>query len=151
MVMILLVVASILWLVIEHTVFGRYLRATGSNKEAARLAGVPVQFETFMAFVIGGVIASFAGVMFAALQGAAPVDSSAGFLLPAFAAAFLSTVVFSAGQFTVWGTILGGTFLSWVAFGLILGGLPFTWTDVVNGAVLLGAVSLSTYRNRKRT
>lgn len=146
---VLIGVAFVLWVVVNHTVFGRHLRATGSNPEAARLAGVPVRRQTISAFVIGGVIAAFAGIVFSAAQGSAAVDSAVGFLLPGFAAAFLSTVVFSAGAFTVWGTILGGTFLNWVALGLILGGLDFTWTDVVNGIVLLAAVSISTIRHRR--
>lgn len=141
-------VATILWALIEHTVYGRNLRATGSNKTAARLAGVPIRMQTITAFVLGGVIAAFAGVVFASIQGSAPVDSAVGFLLPGFAAAFLSTVIFSSGSFTVWGTVLGGTFLSWVALGLVLGGLAFTWTAVVNGVVLLVAVSISTFRSR---
>ena len=87
-------------------------------------------------------------MLLAAGQGSAPVDAAAGFLLPAFAAAFLSTVVFSNGQFTVWGTLIGGTFLVWVSQGLIIGGLPFTWTNVVNGAVLIAAVAVSTVLRR---
>ena len=150
-IMVVLVVALVSWVVINHTVFGRHLRAIGSNPDAARLAGVPVRRRTIAAFMTGGLIAAFAGVVFASAQGSAAVDSAAGFLLPGFAAAFLSTVVFSSGAFTVWGTVIGGTFLNWVALGLILGGLNFTWTDVVNGIVLLVAVSLSTYRRRRST
>ena len=73
---------------------------------------------------------------------------ASGYLLPAFAAAFLSTVVLSSGRFKVWGTLIGGTFLVWVSQGLIVGGLAFTWTSVVNGAVLIAAVALSTVFRR---
>ncbi len=84
-------------------------------------------------------------------QGSASPDVAVGFLLPAFAAAFLSTVVLSTGRFTVWGAIIGGTFLVWISQGLIVGGLPFTWTDVVNGVVLVIAVALSTVFFRRTT
>ena len=147
----LLVIALIVWVLLSHTTFGRYLHATGSNAEAARLAGVNPGKETIKAFVLGGLLAAVAGIFLAANQGSASPDVAVGFLLPAFAAAFLSTVVLSNGRFTVWGALVGGTFLVWVSQGLIVGGLPFTWTDVVNGVVLVIAVALSTVFFRRTT
>jgi ribose/xylose/arabinose/galactoside ABC-type transport system permease subunit len=141
---VLLAIGLIMWVLLAHTTYGRYLHATGYNPEAARLAGVDPGRETIKAFVIGGVLA-------AANQGSASPDVATGFLLPAFAAAFLSTVVLSTGKFTVWGALIGGTFLVWVGQGLIVGGLAFTWTDVVNGVVLVIAVALSTVFFRRRT
>ncbi|MCU1676516.1 MAG: transporter permease [Frankiales bacterium] len=146
---ILLAVALLVWLLFTRTTYGRYLHATGSNPEAARLAGVNPEKETIKAFVIGGVLAAFAGIILAANQGSASPDAGTGFLLPAFAAAFLSTVVLSTGRFTVWGALIGGTFLVWVSQGLIVGGLAFTYTDVVNGVVLVLAVALSTTLGRR--
>ncbi|SNQ45933.1 putative multiple sugar transport system permease protein [Frankia canadensis] len=140
----LLVVATAMWVLLELTAFGRGLKASGANPEAARLAGIHTRRHVLGAFVLGGVLAALAGVILAATQGSVAPDLAGAFLLPAFAAAFLSTVVFSAGAFTVWGTVIGGVFVVWVGQGLIVGGLPNTWTDIVNGAVLLIAVSLST-------
>ena len=148
---VLLLIAFVIWVMLGFTTFGRYLHATGSNAEAARLAGVDPGKETIKAFVLGGLLAATAGIVLAANQGSASPDVAVGFLLPAFAAAFLSTVVLSNGRFTVWGAIIGGTFLVWVSQGLIVGGLPFTWTDVVNGVVLVIAVALSTVFFRRTT
>lgn len=147
----LLLIALVIWVLLGFTTFGRYLHATGSNAEAARLAGVDPGKETVKAFVLGGLLAALAGVFLAANQGSASPGVAVGFLLPAFAAAFLSTVVLSTGRFTVWGAIIGGTFLVWISQGLIVGGLPFTWTDVVNGVVLIIAVALSTVFFRRTT
>ncbi|WP_181781467.1 ABC transporter permease [Pseudonocardia pini] len=144
LVVLLVGVASVLWLLLELTTFGRGLKATGANPEAARLAGIGTRRHVVGAFMIGGLLSALAGVALAATQGTVAPDIAGAFLLPAFAAAFLSTVVFSSGPFTVWGTVAGGIFVVWVGQGLITGGLPATWTDVVNGAVLLVAVALST-------
>lgn len=146
---VLLIIGLILWVVLRYTTYGRYLHATGANAEAARLAGVKTDKETVIAFVIGGLLAACAGVLLAANQGAASPGIGTGFLLPAFAAAFLGTVIMSVGKFHVWGTLIGGTFLLWVTQGLIVGGLPFTWTDVVNGTVLVAAVAVSTVFRRR--
>jgi ribose/xylose/arabinose/galactoside ABC-type transport system permease subunit len=150
LVALLFLIAAVLWVLLNQTPYGRNLKATGSNAAAARLAGVHTRNVTIVAFAIGGVLASLAGITLAALNDSAAPGVAVDFLLPAFAAAFLSTVLFSRGAFTVWGTITGGVFIVWVAEGLILGGLPYTWTDVVNGVVLVSAVALSTtFRSRE--
>lgn len=146
---VLLIIGLILWVLLRYTTYGRYLYATGANPEAARLAGVKTNRETILAFVIGGLLAATAGVLLAANQGAASPGIGTGFLLPAFAAAFLGTVIMSTGKFHVWGTLIGGTFLVWVTQGLIVGGVPFTWTDVINGTVLVAAVAVSTIFRRR--
>lgn len=146
---VLIIIGLILWVVLRYTTYGRYLYATGANPEAARLAGVKTDRETITAFIVGGVLAATAGVILAANQGAASPDIGTGFLLPAFAAAFLGTVIMSTGRFHVWGTLIGGTFLVWVTQGLIVGGVPFTWTDVINGVVLVAAVAVSTIFRRR--
>jgi len=146
----LIAVALALWTMLSFTMFGRHLRATGSNPVAARLSGVDPDRETIKAFIIGGMLAALAGIVLAANQGSASPNIAGPYLLPAFAAAFLSTVILSNGQFQVWGTLIGGMFLVWVNQGLILGGLPFTWTEIVSGLVLVSAVSLSTVFRRTR-
>ena len=148
-VLVMLIAAGVVWLLMDRTTFGRNLRAVGSNREAARLAGVPVSREIIKGFVLGGVLSALAGVVLAANQGSASPSAAGAFLLPAFAAAFLSTVVFSTGRFTVLGTVIGGTFVVWTSIGLVIGGVSQTWTNVINGIVLIVAVALSTYARRQ--
>jgi ribose/xylose/arabinose/galactoside ABC-type transport system permease subunit len=149
-IVILFVAAFVLWAIIRYLVFGRSLHAVGSNPLAARLSGVSVVRNTAVAFVLSAVLSALAGIVLAANQGSASPDIGAPYLLPAFAAAFLSTVLFSSGRFHVWGTLLGGYLLVEVGQGLIVGGLYFTWTGVVNGAVLAVAVSLATILRRNK-
>lgn len=144
-----LVCVVLVWVLMDRTVAGRSMKATGSNPIAARLAGVRTGAETYRAFVATGVLSALAGIALAANQGSASPDVAGGFLLPAFAAAFLSTAIFSRGLFTVAGTAIGGIFIVWVAQGLIESGLTFTYTDVVNGAVLIIAVAISALLQRR--
>jgi ribose/xylose/arabinose/galactoside ABC-type transport system permease subunit len=137
----LLVVAQVLWVVLRYTTLGRHLYALGGNPSAARLAGVGVERSTTVVFVIAAVLAGLAGVVLAGNQGAATPGQAVPYLLPAFAAGFLSTVLFATGRFHVWGTLLGGYLIVTVSQGLVAGGVPFTWNDVVNGLVLIGAVA----------
>jgi ribose/xylose/arabinose/galactoside ABC-type transport system permease subunit len=147
-VLFLLAVTFTLWVIMRYTTFGRYLYATGGNAEAAELAGVNVKRMKSAAFIISSTLAALAGVVLASIQGSASPGIAVGYLLPAFAAAFLGTVILSTGRFHIWGTLIGGIFVIWVGQGLIVGGVSFTWTDVINGSVLVVAVSLSTALRR---
>lgn len=147
-ILLLLAAAIAGWLILRQTTFGRAIYATGGNPVAARLAGIGTGRLMVTSFVVSGLFASLAGVVLTASQGTAVPGIADGFLLPAYAAAFLSTVMLSSGRFHVWGTVAGGLAVVWVAQGLVIGGLPFTWTDLINGAVLIIAVSLSTTLRR---
>jgi ribose/xylose/arabinose/galactoside ABC-type transport system permease subunit len=145
---VLIVVATLLWIMKTFSSFGRSLFAIGANPRAAVFAGINVQRFTIFAFMIAGVLAALGGVIFAAMQGVAVRGTADGTLLPAYAAAFLSTVLVSRGRFHVWGTLFGSLCLTYVASGLVVGGVVYTWTGVINGVVLIGAVALSSTMRR---
>lgn len=149
MIVALLVVSLVIWVLMEQTTYGRHLRAIGSNRPAAVLAGVNTRRQVYKTFILAGAIAAFAGICLAAVSGAAEPDAAATYLLPAFAAVFLSTVVLSHGRFTVTGTIVSGAFVVWIGIGLIIGGINANAVDVLNGVVLVGAVGLATVVRRK--
>jgi ribose/xylose/arabinose/galactoside ABC-type transport system permease subunit len=137
-------VATVVWVLLRYTHFGRSVYAIGGNPVAARLSGVPVARYTMISFVITSTIAAISGIVLAANQGTAVPGIATGFLLPAYAAVFLSTVILSDGRFHVWGTVIGGIAVVYVAQGLIIGGVEFTWNQVINGLVLIVAVSFAT-------
>jgi ribose/xylose/arabinose/galactoside ABC-type transport system permease subunit len=144
----LLAAALVVWIVMRHTELGRNIIATGGNPVAARLAGIRTSRLMVLVFVVSGLFAALAGMVLAADQGTAVPNIADGYLLPAYAAAFLSTVIFSNGRFHLWGTVAGGLAVVYIAQGLVTGGVPFTWTDLINGAVLIVAVALSTTLRR---
>jgi len=143
-IVLLMLLAWTLWVVVRYTVAGRSMLAIGSSPTAARLTGINVARVSAAAFMVSGLMAGIAGVCLAASEASATPSEADGYILSAYAAVFVSTVFLSVGRFNVWGTILGGICLVYVGEGLVVGGLPFTWTDVINGVVLLLAVSLST-------
>lgn len=145
-----LLLAFLVWYLIEFTPFGRYVRATGSGREAARLSGVKTGPMLASTFIIAGAIAGLGGFLQTARIGSANPSSGPEFLLPAYAAAFLGATVIQRGLFNVWGTIAGALVLAVGISGLTLAGAPFWLPNVFNGAALLVAVSLSVLSARKR-
>jgi len=145
-----IVVALVLYYVIEKTPFGRYLRATGMGRDAARLSGVRVNRYLGLAFIVAGGLAGFAGALLASRGGTASPTLGPEYLLPAYAAAFLGATTIRPGYFNVWGTVIGVFLLAVGSNGLTLMGAATWVTNVFNGLALLAAVTVSLIVGRRR-
>ena len=91
-VFILLLLALVMWYVLEFTPIGRYLLATGGNPEASRLAGVATDRVLWCVFIASGAISGIAGVVFSMQSGLYSSSIGPGYLFPAVAAVFLGSV-----------------------------------------------------------
>ena len=145
----LVVLSVVVWFVLEHTALGRYLFATGGDREAARLAGVQVDRYVVGSLLASSFAAALGGVLFA--SNFSSVNSSAGppYLLPAFAAAFFGSTQFK-GRFNVVGTLLAVFVMAAGVKGFQLAGWGNEgWLDdLFFGLALVVAVGLSTYRKK---
>lgn len=135
--------AVLLWYLLQHTALGREMYATGYGRQAARLAGIRTERRIVLAFLIAGVLAAAAGFLNTANLGSATAGVGAGYLLPAFAAAFLGATTIKAGRFNVWGTVLGLILLAVGITGLQLMGAENYIQDMFNGVALILAVTLA--------
>jgi ribose transport system permease protein len=140
-----IVLAILLWYVLQHTPLGRFLYGIGGNAEVARLSGIQVSPLRILAFVIAGAVASFAGVVEAAEVGSADPTLGPSLLLPAFAAVFLGATTIRPGTPTVLGTAVAVTLLNIIVSGLGQIGAPFYVEPIFDGLVLVLAVALSAF------
>jgi ribose transport system permease protein len=138
-----LAAALVLWVLLEFTVIGRQMRATGANPSAARLSGIRTGRARVTAFVLAALLAAIGGILVTAQVGAADASSGPGFLLPAYAAAFLGATAIRPGFFNVWGTVIALFLVAVGITGLQLKGVETWVTPVFNGGVLLLAVSVA--------
>ena len=128
------------WVLLEKSVFGRHVKAVGGNAEAARLAGVNVRRTRALGFILCGLAASVAGIIFANKQAVAYPLAGLDVLLPSFTAAFIGAATFRFGEFNVFGTVVGVLVTQIAANGLILLGVPNYTTYVFQGVILLVAL-----------
>jgi ribose transport system permease protein len=140
----LLVIACVMWFVLEQTPVGRRMYAIGGNREAARLVGINVDRMVWGSLVSSACIAGFAGVIYASEVGAYTNDVGPGYLFPALAAVF-----FGASQFrhrpNVWGTVIAYFALAFGIQGLTLqyGAGAFWVSPLFQGVALVCAVALA--------
>lgn len=143
----MVVIAFVVWWVLERRPVGRYLYAMGDNPEAARLTGLRTNRLIVGAFCASGLLAGIAGVILAAQTGSGNPTIGASYLLPAFASAFLGATIFRLGHYNVVGTIVAVFIVAVGLAGLVQLGVPFFIQPVFSGAVLLIAVGLTRLRD----
>ena len=137
-----------LWVMLTATTFGRYVYAAGGNPEAARLIGVPVERTVVTLYVLSAVSGAVAGIVLAAMLGAAAPNAASDHLLTVIAAIILGGTSLYGGRGSVWGTIVAVLILGTLANGLTLLDVSSFWQDVTRGVVLIAAVSLDQLRTR---
>lgn len=144
----LVILALIVWWLLAHTPFGRYIYATGGNAEAARLSGVDVGRWTWLSLICSSTICGVAGVFYASLSGPS-LAFGPGLLLPAYAAVFLGSTQLLPGRFNVWGTMIAVYVLATGVKGLQLVTSVQWLSDMFNGVALIAAVAFAVWRQRK--
>lgn len=142
----------LVWYILSYRVVGRQMYAIGGNENAARLAGVRVPLLVCLTFIGSALLASVGGIVQAARVGSSSADSLTSFLLPAFAAAFLSTTAIRPGHFNVWGTLIAVYLVAAGTTGMFMLGAPTYVQPLFNGGILIGAIALFrlTMRNREK-
>ncbi|MEV5409680.1 ABC transporter permease [Thermopolyspora sp. NPDC052614] len=138
----LIIAVALAWWVLECTPADRYMMATGSNPDAARLSGIRTDTWSWISFVASGGNAALAGVLFVSLAGVA-VTFGNSLVLPAFAAVFLGSTQLKPGRFNVLGTILAIFVLATGVLGLqLLTSIPWI-NEMFNGLAVIVAVALA--------
>jgi rhamnose transport system permease protein len=140
MVIIALVVAIIVYYFLNHTRTGRDIYAVGSNPDAAQFAGIRKQRITFLVYVLSGLLAGLAAVLWASRFESAQTNTALGFELQTVAAAVVGGVSISGGVGTVPGVLLGALLLGIIQNALTLIRISPFWQLAVQGLLILIAV-----------
>lgn len=143
----LIILVAVAWWFLDHTPAGRYLRAAGGNREAARISGIQVDRWSWISLVIAGGVSGLAGVLFTSQSGPS-LTFGPSLLLPAFAAVFLGSTQLQPGRFNAWGTLIAVYVLATGVEGLQLVSGQQWLSDMFNGVALILAVALAVTRTR---
>ena len=142
-IIVMAVVLSGLWVLVERTSIGQEIQAVGGNPAAARLAGINVDRIKILGFVVSGMCAALTGTLLAARLGSGTTSAADSYLLTAFAAVFLGSATLRDGEFHVLGTFVGTLIIVFGFNGLNIFGAPTFSQYVFQGAILIVAVGLS--------
>ncbi len=140
----------LVWLVLRFTTVGRRIYAVGGNAEAARLCGISVPAYRIGAFVLSGLAAGFAGVLYASRFGAMNPTALQGEELTVIAAAILGGTSLFGGAGSVLKTVAGALVLYTLTNGFNVLNLGANYQGLIEGTVLIAAAALYTLGGRRR-
>lgn len=140
----MLIAAAVIWWILERTVAGRWIYATGFSQDAARLAGVPTRTLRFVALLVSaGLAGGITGIAVTSQIGAGDTTVGPPYLLSAFAAAFLGATQLRRGRFNAWGTVIAILLLGTGQTGLSLATTAPWAPSVFTGVVLIIALAVT--------
>lgn len=146
-----LVVVLAAWFILSRTTFGRHVYAVGGNPDAARLAGVSVSKVMVVAFGLAGAASGLAGVISAARSLSAQPSDDFSFVFGVISAVVVGGTSIAGGEGAVWRTVAGAFFIALMTNGFNLHEVDPIWQRIIQGAVILGAVGLDAWSQRRAT
>lgn len=133
----------------NRTIIGRQIYAVGGNARAAELSGIKTQRLVFGTFVNMGVLAALGGLVVAARLNSATPKAGAGFELDVIAACFIGGASAYGGVGKVTGAVIGAFLMGVMNNGMSILGIGIDYQQVIKGLVLLGAVCVDVYNQRR--
>ena len=138
---IFIVLAVVMWFVLHRSVYGRYLMAVGRNEQAARFSGINTRQIIVSTYVIMGLLAGVAGILFAFYTNSvSPSNHGNFFELYGIAAAVLGGCSLRGGEGSIVGIMIGAALLQVLQNLVNLLGIPSSLNFAVMGAVVLVGV-----------
>jgi ribose transport system permease protein len=135
---------------LRRTTMFRKVFYTGSNAKAAAYSGIQTQRVIFATTTLCSALCGIAGIIYMARFGSAQPTFGIGMELNVIAAAVIGGASLSGGTGTIFGAILGTILLSVVSSSLALLDVSVYWQDIIRGSILLTAVTIDHYLNKRR-
>lgn len=145
-----ILVAFPAYILLEHTKWGRYLFAVGSNPEAARLSGVGVPKLIYMAYCVSAVSAAFVGILLSARLGVGNATQGDGWELQAIASSVIGGTSLFGAVGSVPGPLIGAFILATINNGANLLNINSFWQRIITGVLIIAIVYSDQLRRRSR-
>lgn len=143
-------VGLVAWFVLEHTRFGVNIRALGGNREAAVANGLRTGRLDLALYVVAGLTAALAGIIYTARVGAGQVEAGgSATTLVVITATLIGGVSLLGGLGSITGVAIGAILLSVIDNALIVAEVPPQYNNIVVGAILVLAVGVDHLRRQR--
>ena len=137
-------------IILRRTSYGRRIFAVGSNPEAARLNGLPVNLIKISVYVLSSILAVISGVILTGYVGYVDRFIATGLDLDSIAAAVVGGTSFFGGKAKIMGTIAGVLIIQILSTMVVLIGLDIETQFIIKGLIILAAVSLYSIAQKNR-
>jgi len=135
--------------VLAKSVYGRSVYAVGGNAEAARLAGIRIDFIKFSTYMLTGVCAALAGMIIASRTGVGQADVGVSITLDSIAMVIIGGTSLLGGEGAMWRTLVGILILATINNLFDALALDTAAQQLVKGVIVIGAVALEAFTRRR--
>lgn len=142
-----LVVALIIYFILNKTSLGKNIYAVGGNREAARVSGIKIDRIIIIVFIIESCLVGLSGILEVARTGGANSAYGVSYEFDAISACVVGGVSLSGGVGKVSGAVIGVIIFSIISYGLAFIGLNPNWQLIVKGLIIVAAVALDMRKN----
>jgi ribose transport system permease protein len=149
-IVVMAVFVLVLGFVLGRTAYGRRIFAVGGNPEAARLAGIRVQWIKASTFVLSGLAAGLGGAILASRVATGQADAAVGLEFTVIAGIVVGGTSIQGGEGAIWRSVVGVLFIALINNGFTLLGLDPIYQQIVTGAIILGAVAVDAWSRTAR-
>ena len=144
----LILLAIVVWYVLNRTAFGRHVYATGDDPEAARLAGIDTNRILLSVYVLAGLISAIAGWVIIGRIGAISPTAGENANLDSITAVVIGGTSLFGGRGSVVGTLIGALIVGVFRSSVSLAGLDVLWQEFAIGVLIIVAVALDQWIRR---
>jgi fructose transport system permease protein len=144
----LIVLAVIVWYVLNRTAYGRHIYATGDDPEAARLAGINTDRILLSVYVLAGLISAIAGWALIGRIGAISPTAGENANLDSITAVVIGGTSLFGGRGSIVGTLIGALIVGVFRSAVSLAGLDVLWQEFAIGVLIIVAVALDQWIRR---
>ncbi|MEZ8635872.1 ABC transporter permease [Vibrio cyclitrophicus] len=144
------VIFVVAWVLLNKTLFGRYVFAVGGNEKSARTSGIDVDKVKIAVYTLCGVLAAIAGLILTARTGSAQTNAGFAYELDAIAAVVIGGTSMAGGIGTLTGTLFGVLIIGVMNNGLDLLGVQSYYQQIIKGILIVSAVMLDPSRKQSR-
>ena len=133
----------------KKTKLGRYIYAIGGNETAAKLSGIRINKVKITVYSLGAALAAIGGIIVTSRLDSAQPNAGMSYELDAIAAVVIGGTSLNGGKGTIWGTVIGAVIIGVLNNGLVLLNVSPFWQQVVKGGVILLAVIIDKFGDKK--
>ncbi len=149
--LLMIVLAGLVWYVLNRTAFGRHIYATGDDPDAARLAGINTKRTLIAVYSIAGLICATASWALIGRIGAVSPISGGNANLDSITAVVIGGTSLFGGRGSIVGTLIGALIVGVFRNGLALAGADALWQEFTIGLLIIVAVALDQWIRKVST
>ena len=148
-VIITILLAILVYILLNKTILGRYIYTLGDNEQALIVTGVGLPKLKMIVFTLCGTLTAVGGILMTARLGVAAPTAATGYELDILAAVIIGGTSLFGGEGSTLGVLLGAAFMQILRNGLVLLGLPAYWQSAAPGSMILIALLLGLWRQNR--